>query len=291
LALLERFPVTEGEPIMRGSEIVGALRRVSDGEHSVVTAFVPSKLGDNPFLDEDYRRRLMLSGTPRWRQMFLEGEWDVFEGQFFTEFEPVKNGQDWHVTREQPTLGVGDRVWVGIDFGWADPFVALFATEQDGVLWVFDEIYQRRLPPEVQGELVTSRCEGYQTVAVAGPDAWSMLGGQRSPASVWAEKGLAAFKANNNRIGGWRAVRSRFAEPGPTIRISERCTNLIRELKTAETSSTNPEEIRQPASDHALDALRYLIVSCVPQPTPVQRTETIVDRDIARLARMYRWRR
>ena len=39
------------------------------------------------------------------------------------------------------------------------------------------------------------------------------------------------------------------------------CPNLIRELQSIPLSKTNPEDVDTHASDHAYDALRYMIMS------------------------------
>jgi hypothetical protein len=45
------------------------------------------------------------------------------------------------------------------------------------------------------------------------------------------------------------------------MQIFNSCPNLIRELQTIPIDKTRPEDVDTKASDHAYDALRYLIMS------------------------------
>ena len=47
----------------------------------------------------------------------------------------------------------------------------------------------------------------------------------------------------------------------PKIQIFNNCPNLIRELQSIPLDKNNPEDVDTKASDHAYDALRYLIMS------------------------------
>lgn len=62
-------------------------------------AYIPAKLSDNPYMRDDYAETdlAVLSGV-RYRQL-AEGDWQVFSGQFFSEWMETKDGQPWHVTR------------------------------------------------------------------------------------------------------------------------------------------------------------------------------------------------
>ena len=47
----------------------------------------------------------------------------------------------------------------------------------------------------------------------------------------------------------------------PRLQIFNTCPNLIRELQSIPLDKSNPEDVDTHASDHAYDALRYLIMS------------------------------
>jgi hypothetical protein len=59
--------------------------------------FIPARLQDNPYMRDDYADTdlAVLSGT-RYRQL-AEGDWNVFSGQFFAEWQETRDGRPWHV--------------------------------------------------------------------------------------------------------------------------------------------------------------------------------------------------
>lgn len=50
--------------------------------------FIPSKMDDNPFLDEGYKITLLKLLPEAMRKRFLEGSWDVIEGAIFDNLDP-----------------------------------------------------------------------------------------------------------------------------------------------------------------------------------------------------------
>jgi hypothetical protein len=59
--------------------------------------YIPARLSDNPYMREDYEDTALavVSGV-RYRQL-AEGDWNVFSGQFFAEFQETRDGKPWHV--------------------------------------------------------------------------------------------------------------------------------------------------------------------------------------------------
>jgi len=57
----------------------------------------------------------------------------------------------------------------------------------------------------------------------------------------------------------------------PRLQIFNTCPNLIRELQGIPLSKTRPEDVDTNASDHAYDALRYLIMSRPRISDPLER--------------------
>jgi hypothetical protein len=70
--------------------------------------------------------------------------------------------------------------------------------------------------------------------------------------------------ADKNRIAGKIQIHEYMKkQPSgrPKMQIFNTCPNLIRELQSIPLSKSNPEDVDTHASDHAYDALRYLIMS------------------------------
>ena len=61
-------------------------------------AFLDAKLKDNPYLRAGYVESLRGMREARRRQL-EEGDWDVFEGMMFSEWQPQRLGQPYHVGR------------------------------------------------------------------------------------------------------------------------------------------------------------------------------------------------
>jgi hypothetical protein len=61
-------------------------------------AYIPARLDDNPYQDPEYEDTLAVLTDVRYKQL-REGDWRVFSGQFFREWQETKDGQPWHVRR------------------------------------------------------------------------------------------------------------------------------------------------------------------------------------------------
>ena len=71
-------------------------------------------------------------------------------------------------------------------------------------------------------------------------------------------------RADKNRIQGKIQVHERLKlndKGRPKLQIFKSCPNLIRELQGIPIDPNKPEDVDTKASDHAYDALRYLIMS------------------------------
>jgi phage terminase large subunit len=99
--------------------------------------FIPSKLSDNPHVNPEYAQDLQaLDG--KLRSAFLDGDWDVFQGQMFPELK-----RDRHVI-EPITLPASWKRYNGLDWGFTAPWAVLWAAvDEDGRVWIYREIYQR----------------------------------------------------------------------------------------------------------------------------------------------------
>jgi hypothetical protein len=60
--------------------------------------YIPAKLRDNPYQDPEYGDTLASLSKVRYQQL-AEGDWRVFVGQFFSEWQEQRNGAAWHVRR------------------------------------------------------------------------------------------------------------------------------------------------------------------------------------------------
>lgn len=98
--------------------------------------FIPSKLRDNPYLDEAQYTASLMHLPETLRRQYLEGDWDAAEGMAFPEFR-----EDVHVVPEFPIPAEWER-YEQMDHGVSHPAVfALVVVDYDGNLIVADSYY------------------------------------------------------------------------------------------------------------------------------------------------------
>lgn len=221
----------------------------------------------NEWLDEaDLRvfEEMKVRDPERYRVCGL-GEWGVGGGQFFSEFR-----SDVHIVSPKP-LPRGARIYRAIDYG-LDALACLFiAVDSAGYATVFKEVYAHDLIVSAAAEAIREASCGleiYRTFAP--PDLWSrQKDSGKSIAMLFEQHGVPLTAADNNRIGGWMALKEWLkvfsASDGgedSRLKISRDCENLIRCLpsllsdkKRIGDCATEPHEIT-----HLPDALRYFAV-------------------------------
>jgi len=229
----------------------------------ITRAFFPSRLEDNQYLNStpEYRQNLMLL-PDHLRKALLEGSWDVFEGCYFSMFDPKRHVLEREVGENWPRM-------IAIDYGYAAPFCALWgAIDPQGRVHVYRELYRAGLRDEEQARLVKHLSEKENvTICKADPSCWNRRGDSGlSVADVWAQHGLYALKASNERVPGWSRLRSMLEmdiDGVPLLTVSPKCANLIRTLPEMATAANNPEDIDTRQEDHA----------CLTFETPVKVPE------------------
>ncbi len=240
-----------------------------EGERAEDYNFISALVYDNPSLmraDPDYVRQL--EALPeKLRAAWLYGRWDVFEGQFFPEFDPKV-----HIISSSDADERELRYFIAFDYG-LDMLAALFmGYDREGNLYVLDEKCRSGLTLSEAADAIASfDPEKRAEYAVASPDLWNRR--QDSGISGFEimskNKSLPPLiKADNRRIPGWRALRNMLgAKDVGRLRISDSCRELIRCLPAllfdkngAEDASGEPHEIT-----HAPEALRYAVMSRLPE--------------------------
>ncbi|MAL42780.1 phage terminase large subunit [Hyphomonas sp.] len=252
------------------------------GTDGLTRKFIPAKLADNPYLSEDGVYEQMLNSLPPiQRRQLLEGNWDVAEGAAFVEFDP-----DAHIITPFEIPLSWERV-KGIDYGYASESCCLWGTidMNDGTLIIYRELYKKGLTGEELGSIITDMemVDPFSVNGVLDTAAWARTGTTGpTVGEALIKAGHKLRRADKNRIQGKIQIHEylKVRESGrPKLQIFNTCPNLIRELQSIPLSKTNPEDVDTHASDHAYDALRYMIMSRPRMDSPLERLRGI-KRDI-----------
>ncbi len=250
-------------------------RDYRNSERAEDYVFIPARITDNPVLLHNNPQYLRtLENLPEHlRKAYLDGNWDVLEGQFFQEFD-----RSLHVVN--PTgLPMEWKRFRAMDWGFNDPCCVLwFAVAPDGKLFVYRELYVRRTLSSEIARRVKALSEGERIAyTVASPDAWQQRGLKgaegESIAEVFSHNGVPLIPADNARVSGWQRVREALAPEAdgkPELLIFETCRNLIRTLPALTYDAHDCEDVSDACEDHAPEALRYGLMSR-PRPAREER--------------------
>ncbi|MBR5782846.1 MAG: terminase family protein [Clostridia bacterium] len=242
--------------------------------------FLPARVQDNSFLmknDPDYLRRLH-NLSDKDKKALLYGDWDIFEGQYFTDWDRAH-----HVISPFPIPEDWRRYFV-MDYG-LDMLAGLaVALDSRGRAVVYKEIYEGK-DNGGEGHIVSSAARRIKEFTagedfyayLAPPDLWSrQKDSGKSMAQLFAEQGVRLTKAPGGRVSGWMQLKEwlhpTLQEEGdkrPRLQIFSNCVNLIRTLPALMSDKNNPDDVATTPHEltHAPDALRYFVASC-PKTSP-----------------------
>ena len=250
-------------------------RNYTNDERPEDYQFISAKVYDNEALMSSSPGYLsMLKNLPAdLRRAWLEGDWDVFAGQYFTEFR-----RDTHVI-EPFNIPTGWRRYFTMDYGLDMLAGYYIAASPEGDAIVYKEIYRSNLIISEAAKLIRSRTNETIHMYIAPPDLWNRRQDTgKSAAQIFAENGLPLVRASNDRVQGWYNLKEWLhVRDGdvPRLRIFKNCENLIRTLPLLQHDSVNPNDCADTPHEitHAPDALRYW---CAVRPRPA---ETQVNTD------------
>jgi PBSX family phage terminase large subunit len=217
------------------------------------------ELDDNHTLDPKYVQSLKAEYSPAsslWYRRFINGEWVMAEGAVYDCFDRLHN-----VVNELPKMR---EYWVGIDYGTTNPFAAILIGEgEDDKLYAVKEYYydsqkgQRQLSDAEYSRELTKFLEGYDVRRIfVDPSAASFI------TQLWRDNHLGVSKANNNVQDGIRIVYNLLGSR--KLQVHNSCTNLIEEIESYVWDVKQQEKGEDKPlkrNDHAVDALRYAMIS------------------------------
>ena len=258
--------------------------------------FIPATLGDNPIYANDAEYRRTLEALPEHlRRAFLEGDWNVFAGQYFNIFDVGR-----HTVRpEELRLEPWWPRWISIDWGFQHPSavywhcaippnrISASDTRNSPVGPSFDfrvsiaghasgqvtgsrivtyrEFVQPGLSPRMLAQAIAER-SGRERISdvFLSPDAFAHRTAEASVAEQLGEVLIAnglphPTPADDDRIGGWQLMYQ-LLESNSWL-ITENCVKLIEGLPLLVRADNRIEDIRKVEGDDSADAARYGLVS------------------------------
>ena len=244
--------------------------------------FIKATVYDNSTLlekDPEYVKNLE-SLSPGLREAWLLGSWDVFAGQYFTEWDPSV-----HVV--QPfAIPQSWRRYFTMDYGLDMLAAYVIALDPQGRAYVVRELYESGLIISEAAAAVKSLCAGEDIFQYfAPPDLWNRNRDTgRSVAEIFLENDIPLTRTDNERINGWmdmheylRATVDEQGQRNAGLRVFSSCRNLIRCIPLLQYDEKKPNDVAGEPHEltHAPDAIRYFCAGR-PYAAPPERKKPLV---------------
>ncbi len=260
-------------------------RRYTEDEHPEDYAFIQALVTDNKALMQqqpEYLRSLEKL-PPKLREAWLNGRWDVYEGQFFEEFrDDPAHYKDRQLTHVIDLFEIPKHwtIYRSFDWGYNKPFsCGWWAVDPDGVLYRILEFYGctgqpnegiKWPPQQVFAEIHRIETEhrwlaGKKIIGIADPAIWDAEFGE-SISDVAAKNQVYFSPGDNKRIPGWMQVHYRltFDENGYAgMYVFRNCKAFIRTMPMLMYDEHKPEDLDTSMEDHVADEVRYM---CMARP-------------------------
>jgi phage terminase large subunit len=194
--------------------------------------------------------------SPVMRARMLNGEWRAGEGLVYDEFS-----EDIHTVEPFEIPPSWTRIRA-VDFGFTNPFVCLWgALDQDGRLYIYRELYRAGVRTAVHAAKITELSAGeIISRTVTDHDA-----GERAELEA---AGIRSENALKNVRDGIQAVKSRLAKAGdgkPRLFLLSSLRSALSEIceyswdSKSASGAAKEEPLKE--NDHAMDALRYMVMA------------------------------
>lgn len=239
-------------------------RSFLDNENPQNYSFIKANIYDNQILMNSNPQYLeQLQSLPReMKKAYLYGDWNVFAGQFFKEFNPQK-----HICLPFKIPGSWKK-FRSLDYGLDMTCCHWWALSPHGVAYIYRELYQPGLTLSEAARKITQNTPQDEAImyTAASPDLWnSRQESSRSGKEIMCSSGLTGLvKANNSRVTGWRLLRDMLSSN--TICFFECCSNIIRTLPLLQFHEVKTEDTRDYPHEytHAPESIRYGAMSLPP---------------------------
>jgi len=248
--------------------------------------FIKSLPTDNPHNAQSYL--VDLQRLPeKLRKAYWDGNWDVFEGQYFSEWDkeqhviaPFTIPRDWKRFRSY-------------DHGRENPAsCGWYAIDYNGRVYKYRELYKRgldvdQLAQEINRLSMTKDSVTNQLIpevyefSLADPSIFANIGytdryGGQTIAETFAHYGIVFLPASNRRVDGWNLMHQYLRWDNlnkPKLQYFSTCVDSIRTIPSLIHDEHRPEDVDTRGEDHAADEGRYLLMGLHERVTPRPLTE------------------
>lgn len=270
--------------------------------------YIPSNVYDNRYIDKSYITQLQALPDQK-RKAYLEGSWDIFAGQIFSEWNRLT-----HVVKPFSLPKIYN-CYAAIDLGWNKPLAAgWYIQTPDNHTYLIYELYgnadwfeKKFGAPLTLSRLVnvlnaiSEKLKREPKYWVGDPAMWNRIiregdikKGQdvegESYAEIMINAGLNLVAGDNNRANGlarYREVLSLALDDKPWYQVFESCYDTIRTIPSLVYADqpTKLEDVDTDGEDHCYDRDRYFFMS---RPSPIyvkpKKKKTLVQSYKAQLA-------
>ncbi len=242
---------------------------------------------DNPYLDKAEIEAMCKSVSTSDQLSRRYGKFSTGEGLVYPEFDqsvhvidPFDVPEEWQSN-------------ITIDPGLTNPTCALFfAVDYDGVIYVVGEHFEAGVGIDTHVEKIFAIADkfgwkrddkGRLYALIDSAANQHTLNSQKSVAELFSEKGiLVNTNVNKDLYSGIQRLKSLFEQRPPRIYIFRTCTNLIRELKGYWWGANDRPKKED---DHALDALRYFVMTRPMPSKPIAQPKSKIQLDKEKMMR------
>lgn len=286
---VKSYFVTAGKPMETINTELNILTPDGSVIHQTMSRiFVPSKVFDNEILlrnNPKYLSNLAMLNEQD-RKALMDGDWDIFSGQAFTEF---RDNPDGYKTRRMTHVIDPFRIpeyWMiyrGFDYGYSKPFsVGWYAVDTDGNIFRIQELYGCQHdrggnavpdtgvkwdPTKIARKIremedQDPNLKGRNIIGIADPAIFEESTGE-SIAAMMAREGVYFQRGDHTRIAGKMQCHYRLAMDAngyAKFYVFNKCREFIRTIPSLVYDETNVEDIDTKQEDHIYDEWRYVMM-------------------------------
>jgi hypothetical protein len=235
--------------------------------------FIASKLEDNPYLDQQYEKKL-LALPPELRRAYRDGDWDIFPGQYFPEWR-----KSTHISAEHRVYPPDVPRVLSLDWGFVKPGSCGWWALHDGHAYREAEWQFTRTTAFEVGKEIAARCKAAKLSRLqylVYDTAMEIPGSDTGEPTIETIRrglraggvGIATRPADKDRVNGWQRFRHWLGtapDGTPWLQSSPTCRYFNRTIPALVSDETRPEDVDTDGEDHAADEARYFVMS---RPTP-----------------------